>query len=76
MTRIRANIRILHKLAKYILSHPDQRFGQILRNTGLIVDFQKPAKPGEFSPVEWMNHFNEEPDVMLIRMHNTEKEKK
>jgi hypothetical protein len=36
MTRLEANMLILNKLTAYCLAHPDQRFGQILVNVGVV----------------------------------------
>lgn len=76
MKRIVANAEIMVRLGRYLTQNPDIRFGQALRNLGIVVDFQKPpANPGEWNPVEWMNHFNEEPWDMLKRMDETKGEK-
>ena len=76
VTRQTANRAIILKIARYIEENPDQRFGQILRNIGVIIDFQRPPRtPEGWNEVEWMNHFNEESDKMLERMNKLEKEK-
>ena len=72
MTRKEANIQILAKITEYVTLYPDTRFGQALRNLGVIVDFQDP--PGHGEP-KWSNHFNEESDSILKRMDEREKEK-
>jgi hypothetical protein len=74
--RQKHNLLILWRLLRYVAANPDQRFGQVLRNTGVIVDFQRPTQPGLWSEVEWMNHFNEEPAKMLERMNKTQREKR
>jgi hypothetical protein len=73
MTRKEANLQILGRLIQYALDAPDQRFGQILRNSGMIVDFQDP--PGEGEP-KWFNHFNEESESILKRMEEAAKQRK
>ena len=76
MTRKQANLKILKELRAYVTHNPDQRFGQILRNIGIIVDFQaEPKEPGGWEPVQWGNHFNEEPEHMLKRMIETANKK-
>jgi hypothetical protein len=64
MTRKEANMEIIRLLVNCINMAPDQRFGQLLRNTGVIIDRME---SGDNSP-KWMNHFNEEPQAMLERM--------
>ena len=73
MTRKEANLQILAKLTRYVMLNDDQRFAQILRNTGVIVDFQDPPGVGE---PKWANHFNEESTSMLKRMDKNEKKEK
>lgn len=74
--RLVCNLEIICKLLKYVVDNPTQRFGQILRNAGVIVDFQRPpANPGDWNEVEWTNHFNEESKSTLVRMDKTEREK-
>lgn len=72
MTRKEANMAILKQLKHYLTMNPDQRFGQALRNTGVIVDFMV---DGEYTP-RWSNHFNEESDSTLERVIKTKKENK
>lgn len=72
MTRKEANLQILAKLTQYVMINDDQRFGQILRNSGVIIDFVG----GDYTAPQWMNHFNEEPISMLKRMEATEKKNK
>ena len=73
MTRFQANMNILYKLVKYAIANRDQRFGQILRNTGVIIDFMEP-RSNEWTP-RWTNHFNEESVQMLNRVSKTQKER-
>lgn len=62
------NMKILRKIEAYIRKHPDQRFGQILRNSGAILD-----KYDGDGPPKWINEFNTEPHVILKRMEDYEK---
>jgi hypothetical protein len=39
MSRLQDNLKILKELKRYVFENPDQRFGQILRNIGVIVDY-------------------------------------
>lgn len=71
MTRKEANLQILAKLTQYAMLNEDQRFGQILRNTGVIVDFMGMDRLE--GHVQWSNHFNEESTSMLKRMEQTQK---
>ena len=64
MTRKEANMEIVRLLVNYINDNPDQRFGQILRNVGVVVDYWNEQEMKK----DWMNHFNEEPQAMLDRM--------
>ena len=75
MTRQDANIQILARLTDYLMQNPDQRFGQALRNLGVIIDFQGPANPQGARDTLWMNHFNEEPTSILKRMETEEKKR-
>ena len=70
MTRKETNLEILRQLAHYVKMNPDQRFGQILRNTGVINDTWNP----QTQSVDWNNHFNEEPQETLKRIKQTKKE--
>ena len=73
MTRYELNLQIVAKLFNYLIENKDERFGQALRNVGVIVDFQDPPGAGE---PKWFNHFNEEPSSMLKRIEKTEKQRK
>jgi hypothetical protein len=72
MSRLSDNKAILEALTIAVEENPDSRFGQILRNIGVIVDVMD-QKTFE---VTWMNHFMEEPDIMLARIEQRKKEKK
>jgi hypothetical protein len=74
VTRKDANIQILAKLTTYVMLNDDQRFGQILRNIGVIVDFMGMDRLD--GHVQWSNHFNEESTSILSRMEQTEKKEK
>lgn len=70
MSRQYYNMIILWRLALYIRKNPDQRFGQILRNIGVVKDYMA---DGEWTP-RWTNHFNEEPKSIVERMDAVQKE--
>lgn len=70
MNRQKANLAILERLYEYIVQNPDQRFGQILRNTGIVLDTR--AKFGDNVENIWVNGFYEESDSVLKRMDNYE----
>jgi hypothetical protein len=72
MSRKSDNLEIMNRLSEYLTNNPDQRFGQALRNLGIINDFQDPPGVGE---PKWANHFNEEPSGMLKRMDERKKTK-
>ncbi len=63
MKRQEANQELLKVLEKLVKENPDQRFHQILRNYGFIVD--EPSKDG---PPVWINEFYSEPDKVLERV--------
>ena len=65
------NVKILRKLEAYIRKYPNQRFGQILRNSGAVLDVYN--SPGE-RPI-WVNEFSVEPDIILQRMEDYDKGK-
>jgi hypothetical protein len=62
MNRQYANLLILARIKAEIEAYPDMRFGQILRNLG-VVDAK--FVDGE---AKWTNTFHEEPSVTLDRM--------
>jgi hypothetical protein len=64
MSRQKDNLEILNRLREYVATSPDERFGQILRNIGIINDY----RDEEDGLHKWANHFNEEPSDMLKRM--------
>lgn len=72
MTRKEANLEILRRIKHYITMYPDIRFGQALRNLGVIVDFLDDTN----DIVQWANHFYEEPTNMLERMKKQKMEGK
>lgn len=62
MDRQTANLKLVEVLTKLIEKNPDQRFGQLLRNYGFILETDV------LSHVLWVNEFNLEPDVLLTRV--------
>lgn len=67
MNRKEANMEIIRLLVNYINMCPDQRFGQVLRNAGVIIDW----RDEELHIIKWNNHFFEEPREMLTRVQKT-----
>lgn len=63
MKRQEANQELLKILEKLVKENPDQRFHQILRNYGFIVD-----KSSQDGPPIWINEFYSEPDKVLERV--------
>ena len=63
LQRIKDNAKLLNHLGKYMLRHPTERFGQALRNVGLVRDFTD-----EQGVTQWTNEFNTEPAQMLKRV--------
>lgn len=70
MTRKVANLEIMNELSEYLAQNPTMRFGQALRNIGIIVDVSNP----EGAP-KWTNHFYEESDDMLKRVLKEKKKR-
>lgn len=69
--RHEANLQILAQLLKYADDNPDQRFGQILRNTGVVVDVgvrDSAQQEWETPEYYWMRGIHEEPIATLARM--------
>lgn len=72
--RRKINIQILKLLSKHIEKNPDQRFGQILRNTGVVVDIgirDSSQKEWETPDYYWMRGVHEESSLTLIRMNGS-----
>lgn len=61
--RIEANLELLNFLGDYIMNHPTERFGQVLRNLGIVVESNL-QEGGHI----WLNGFNEEPQDTLTRV--------
>lgn len=63
MTRLKANREIMKMLSKAIRDNPDARFGQILRNLGVVrITSNLDGLP------TWINEFNTESSVTLELM--------
>jgi hypothetical protein len=71
MTRQEANREILKQLSKAVKANTDQRFGQLLRNLGLVTE----VRNGEGTPTHWINEFNTESVAILERMTKIEWDK-
>ena len=74
-----ANVDILAHLFNYIVRNPDQRFGQILRNTGVVVDVGvRDSAQAEWETPDyyWARGVHEEPMATLARMESVKKEEK
>lgn len=67
MTRQEANIKIATLLLERANAYPTERWGQLLRNVGVIVQGPNDAtgKP------TWVNSFNEESEITLKRIKST-----
>jgi hypothetical protein len=57
-------MQIMGILHEYLDKNKDIRFGQALRNLGIVVDKWNVSRQEN----EWANHFNEEPQFMLTRI--------
>lgn len=64
MTRFDANIELMNQLHSYLSENKDVRFGQALRNVGIVVDKWNVDKQEN----EWINLFYEEPQFTLNRV--------
>ncbi len=71
MLRQEANRKLIEILKAEVESQPTIRFGQLLRNIGVIID----TIPEGYNTPIWQNHFYEEPDDMLARVKNTLKQR-
>ena len=70
MTRKQKKLEIIKKLRDYICQHPEQRFGQALRNIGIVDTICLRDDITEYS-VYFTNIFNEEPEQTLKRIAET-----
>lgn len=60
------NLKILNEIAKYIYDNPEQRFGQILRNMGILSSTEVP---------DFFRVFYEEPSDTLKKIEEFKKER-
>ena len=71
-----ANLEILDLLRERVLNHPDERFGQALRNAGIINDVgvKDSSKPDWETPDYYIDRIilHEEPSVILARMRRAQ----
>lgn len=61
--RFAANVKLIQIVTEYLLEHPQERFGQALRNLGITVDSTLPD-----GDIYWCNGFYEEPTETLKRV--------
>lgn len=69
--RQEANLKILAQLLEYVEKHPDQRFGQVLRSTGVAVDIgvrDSSQEEWETPDYYWARGVFEESIATLARM--------
>jgi hypothetical protein len=71
MTRHEANKLILKQLSQAVKANTDQRFGQLLRNLGIVTE----VRNGKGTPTHWVNEFNTESSTILDRLTKIEWEK-
>lgn len=64
MTRLEANKEILARLKLALKKEPDLRFGQLLRNLGIVREMRLPMVNAPL----WMNGFNLESTEILAEM--------
>jgi hypothetical protein len=74
MTRFEANREIMKRLSKAIKDNPDQRFGQLLRNLGVVRE-QGYDVDQCGTPPRWVNEFNTESEFTLNNMIAEEKKR-
>lgn len=72
MTRQEANRLIVKLLAEQVEKYPDIRFGQMMRNCGVIDDRQFVGEGTTYG--YWVNEFNVEPIELLKRIQSKIKE--
>lgn len=68
--RKQVNLQIIEALRDYICKHPEQRFGQAIRNIGIVdTVWIEHKEPGfDFGRPFFTNIFHEEPEVTLARI--------
>jgi hypothetical protein len=69
MTRQEANRLIIKLLAEQIEKYPDVRFGQMMRNAGVV--YQHTDRDDQ---IIWLDEFNLEPQELLKRIQRYIKE--
>lgn len=70
--RKQINLQIIDELRDYICKYPEQRFGQALRNIG-IVDTEFDER-GPMYGRYFTNIFNEEPEITLKKIFDRKEE--
>lgn len=72
--RVAANLELIQVLAQYLTDHPTERFGQALRNLGIVSDREVAINAGrgrEELELIWDNEFSTEPTATLARVKQT-----
>lgn len=65
--RKQVNLQIIDALRDYICKHPEQRFGQALRNIGIVDTVHHDPNDFQHRPY-FTNIFNEEPEITLAKI--------
>lgn len=66
--RMTANTELIQILTQYLITHPHERFGQALRNLGIVEEVNSVTGPFEIAARNWVNEFSVEPTVVLKRV--------
>ncbi len=73
MTRQEANKEIIKLISKYADAHPDQRFGQILLNMGLVQTRFVISKDCGLERLDgWRDAYNDEPVDLLLNLRKNQ----
>lgn len=68
MLRSKANKEIMKKLTKAMKANPQVRFGQLLRNLGVVTEI----RDQNHNVIAWQNDFNKESEAILDTMNYCE----
>ena len=69
-SRKQLNLEVLDELRDYICKNPEQRFGQALRNVGIVDTICFRDNIPELDGVYFTNIFYEEPEITLKRIQD------